>query len=107
MIYSSTEIGSRIAPVAKEFDVKKMILFGSYARGEASEESDIDFLYQHEGSKVKGLLSVERFRQALEQALGKRVDLISMESLDVAYNQEHRKFIVDGIRSNEEIVFGL
>ena len=49
MIYSSTEIGSRIAPVAKEFDVKKMILFGSYARGEASEESDIDFLYQHEG----------------------------------------------------------
>lgn len=107
MIYAVSDIALKIAPIAKEFDVKKMILFESYARGEATAESDIDFLYQHEGSKVKGLLSVERFRQALEQALGKRVDLISMESLDVAYNQEQRKFIVDGIQSNEEIVFGL
>ena len=42
MIYSIHEIQQRIAPVAKQYGVKAVFLFGSYARGEAREDSDID-----------------------------------------------------------------
>ena len=38
MIYSIYEIQQRIAPVAKQYGVKAVFLFGSYARGEAREE---------------------------------------------------------------------
>ena len=41
MIYSIYEIQQRIAPVAKQYGVKAVFLFGSYARGEAREDSDI------------------------------------------------------------------
>lgn len=44
MIYSIYEIQQRIAPVAKQYGVKAVFLFGSYARGEAREDSDIDLL---------------------------------------------------------------
>ena len=42
MIYSIHEIQQRIAPVVKQYGVKAVFLFGSYARGEAREDSDID-----------------------------------------------------------------
>lgn len=44
MIYSIYEIQQRIAPVTKQYGVKAIFLFGSYARGEAREDSDIDLL---------------------------------------------------------------
>ncbi len=40
MIYSIHEIQQRIAPVVKQYGVKAVFLFGSYARGEAREDSD-------------------------------------------------------------------
>ena len=42
MIYSIQEIQQRIAPIAKQYGLKAVFLFGSYARGEAREDSDID-----------------------------------------------------------------
>lgn len=44
MIYSICEIQQRIAPVAKAVRCESGILFGSYARGETREDSDIDLL---------------------------------------------------------------
>ena len=42
MVYSIEEIRQRIEPVAKKYGVSMIWLFGSYARGEATEKSDID-----------------------------------------------------------------
>lgn len=50
MIYSIYEIQQRIAPVAKQYGVKAVFLFGSYARGEAREDSDIDLLVDTSGT---------------------------------------------------------
>jgi len=55
----------------QRFGVEKLSLFGSYARDEANEQSDIDLL-------VKMPPSFEKFfelQQFLEKQLGKRVDL--------------------------------
>ena len=41
MIYTIDEISSRIRPVAEKYHLKAVYLFGSYARGEARDDSDV------------------------------------------------------------------
>lgn len=42
MVYTIDEIKAKIIPIAKQYNVSKIYLFGSYARGEEDENSDID-----------------------------------------------------------------
>lgn len=48
MIYTAEEIRLRITPVAVRYRLKAVYLFDSYARGEATDESDIDLLIDTE-----------------------------------------------------------
>ena len=36
------EIKAKVAPICKEYGIKRAYLFGSYARGDATEDSDVD-----------------------------------------------------------------
>ena len=82
MIYSIYEIQQRIAPVAKQYGVKAVFLFGSYARGEAREDSDIDLLVDTSGTNLRSLLSLGALYCDLEAALQKPIDLITVSVLD-------------------------
>lgn len=42
MVYTIDEIKAKIIPIAKQYNLSKVYLFGSYARGEEDENSDID-----------------------------------------------------------------
>jgi len=42
-IYTISQIRGALTPLFNEYGIKKAILFGSYVKGEANEESDIDF----------------------------------------------------------------
>ncbi|MFT4203396.1 MAG: nucleotidyltransferase domain-containing protein [Chitinophagaceae bacterium] len=59
----------------KPFNPKKIGIFGSFARGENSEHSDIDILYRFEN--VIGLFSLMNLKEDLERKLNKKVDLVS------------------------------
>ena len=52
-VYTLEEIKAKAIPIAKKYGVKKLSLFGSYARGEADAQSDLDFLYDG-GDKIRG-----------------------------------------------------
>lgn len=41
-ILSINDIKTKITPICKNYDVAQAYLFGSYARGEATEDSDVD-----------------------------------------------------------------
>ncbi len=43
-VFTIQDIASLVKPIAEQYGVKAICLFGSYARGEADENSDIDFL---------------------------------------------------------------
>ncbi len=45
------ELKKTLIAVLKKHEVKKAALFGSFARGEATDESDIDLLVEFEGRK--------------------------------------------------------
>ena len=52
-MFTIEEIRKKSVPIAKKYGVKKLSLFGSYARGDADEESDVDFLIDE--GKIRGL----------------------------------------------------
>ena len=58
--------------------VKKVFLFGSYARGEADAESDVDLLIDWDYSKHIGLNYVF-WKEEIKQLLHKQVDFVSAD----------------------------
>lgn len=75
------EIKEKIEPVAEKYNIPKIYLFGSFARGDEIEDSDIDLVYEAKGSKIKGTMNKRQFKQDLERSLGKPVDIIRYEAI--------------------------
>ncbi|MDE7121082.1 MAG: nucleotidyltransferase domain-containing protein, partial [Oscillospiraceae bacterium] len=55
-MYTIEEIKQKINPIAKAHHLKAVYLIGSYARGEATADSDIDFLFDGDGSDITSLV---------------------------------------------------
>ncbi|MCL2212637.1 MAG: nucleotidyltransferase domain-containing protein [Oscillospiraceae bacterium] len=80
-IYTVDEIKEISVPIAKAYGVKKLALFGSYARGEAREWSDIDFVIDKGSSEKLRGLDYFGFILDLEDAMKIDVDVITYDSL--------------------------
>ena len=78
MIYTIEEIRRIITPIAKKYRLPAVYLFGSYARGDATETSDLDFLVDTTGTELKSLLTLGALYTELEEAFQKPIDLISL-----------------------------
>jgi len=77
-VLSIEQISERVRPIMAKHEVKEVYLFGSYARGEANRDSDVD-LYCDKGD-VETLWQFSAFCDELESALGKKVDVITIGS---------------------------
>ncbi len=64
----------------KRFKVETIDIFGSYARGEQTEKSDLDILVTY--SEMVDLLLIAQLRRYLRRKLGVKVDVISKEFLN-------------------------
>ena len=71
-IYSIDEIAAIDGPIADEYGAEGVWLFGSYARGEADRDSDIDMVVRP-GKDWR--IKVGVFWRAIPHALGKEVDI--------------------------------
>ena len=61
--------------------VVKAWVFGSYARGEQREDSDINIMIVPDRNAHVGLFTLSGMRLALQDALGKKVDLVTEKGL--------------------------
>ena len=75
MIYTIEEIKEKAVPIVKEYGVNSLSLFGSYAKGDATEDSDIDFYFDDDD--LKGLLQYTALVRRLEEVFDCHVDLVS------------------------------
>ena len=71
----------------KNFGVKFIGLFGSFARDEASKESDIDILYMLEKNSKLSMFSYLKIRKQLEDFFHRKVDLVRDETLKPAMKE--------------------
>jgi len=83
----------RYKPMAqKKYGMTKLGIFGSVARGEQTENSDVDVCYE---GKAPSLLTLDMIQTELEQLLNCKVDLVR-----VRYNMNsllRQRIIRDGI----------
>lgn len=68
------DISYAVVDLAKEYGAKRVSLFGSYARGEATPESDVDLLLEKGTIKGVGVLD---FQDDLAERLGRPVDVVT------------------------------
>lgn len=85
-VYTIEEIKAKAIPIAKKYGVKKLSLFGSYARGDANSKSDLDFIYDDINSKE--MFAYFRLIQDLENEFKCHIDLVSNEISDKAFLSE-------------------
>ncbi len=79
------EIKNIIKPILNKYGITDIYLFGSYARGEAKDSSDID-IYCNQGN-IKTLIDQGLLEDELESSLNKKVDII----FDSSYIDEYFK----------------
>ena len=72
------QIKDRILPVLAKHNIHEVYLFGSYARGEAKNTSDVD-IYCEKGN-IRTFIEQGFLEDELEDVLGKEVDLIFIGS---------------------------
>ena len=70
---------NKLIEICRQNDVTKVGLFGSMARGEATEHSDIDLIVEF--SKRKSLLAMVALERRLSVAIGRKVDLLTEAAL--------------------------
>jgi len=85
----------KIISLLARYRVKKIAIFGSYARGEAKPESDIDILVEF--SERKSLLDLVGIEQELSEALGVKADLLTEKSIS--------PYLIDRIKKEMEVIY--
>jgi len=95
-VYEINELRRLIAPIAQAFGVRRLALFGSYARGIATPASDVDLRIVDRGT-LRGLFRLAAFQTALEEKLKLNVDVVPTDSLSEVF--------LDNIKDEEIIVY--
>jgi len=78
--------------LARRYGVKRLALFGSYARADQREDSDVDILVEVDPSI--GLAFVE-LADRIERALGVRVELVSGRAIKPRYWEVIKEELID------------
>jgi len=70
---------TKVVEICRKNDASMIGVFGSMAKGEATEQSDIDLLLKF--SKRKSLLSLVKLERELSASIGRKVDLLTEASI--------------------------
>ena len=85
-------IRKNAAGLHKKFGITYMRLFGSVARGEQTDKSDVDICYE---GQAPSLLTLDKIQSELEQLLDCKVDLVRVrENMN---NLLRKRILRDGI----------
>ena len=95
-IIEHQEINNTIVNYLRQYGTERIGIFGSFARQEENEDSDIDILVRFK--ETISLLDLVRIHRELSALLGKKVDLVTEQSLK-------NKRIRDRIYNDLQIIF--
>ena len=86
-VLTISKIKKIIIPILNKYGITDINLFGSYARGEANSNSDVD-IYCDRGN-IKNLVEQGKMEDKLEEALGKEVDIVfSSSKMDSFFKEQ-------------------
>jgi len=89
MIKDLSKIKNKILPVLKKHRISKSSLFGSFVRGDAKRNSDIDILVKlPPGSSLLDLVGL---KMELVKKMGRKVDVLTFNSISPLLKEEIKK----------------
>ena len=94
-VYTLDEIKSIASPIARRYNVAGLFLFGSYARGEATPQSDLDFRVDRTG--MTDPLELGGLYSDLEAGFDKKLDVLTTQMLSPAF--------FDRVRGEEVLIY--
>ncbi len=80
--------------VLADFGVKKIGIFGSFAKGKQTKKSDIDILVEFDKSKSIGFFKFIRLEDKLSKKLRRKVDLVTKKALKPVMKQQVLKDVI-------------
>jgi len=92
-------------PIFKKYGVEKAYVFGSYARGDYNENSDIDIIIV--AKNIKSLLIIGAILEALKQVLQREVDLIEEECFEEENMEEWEQEFYNNIKKERVEIYTL
>ena len=81
--------------ILKKHGVRRIAIFGSYARGDAKKKSDIDLLVEF--SEKKSLFDIVGAEIELSDALQRKVDLLTEKSIS--------PYLIDDIKREAKVIY--
>jgi predicted nucleotidyltransferase len=99
-VLSLAEMAEIAIPIFNKYNIDEVYLFGSYARDEEDDDSDLDFYYIK-----KHKMSLTRFiemKQELEEKHGKEADVISDLTLSLNMDKPDTKELLDAIMQDRK-----
>ena len=88
----------RVVPVAERYGLRAVYVFGSYARNEATDESDIDILIDRTGSTIKGLFDMGNLYHDLRESIGREIDLVTTHTLEQKSTRNRTPAFVEALQ---------
>lgn len=101
-VYQLNDLKAIMAPIFRRHGVTRAFLFGSYARGDATADSDVDIKID---GGIKSLFGMGALYQDLTEALQKPVDLVTTGALEHEANADRTARFRENIRKDERIVY--
>ena len=101
-VLSIDAIRLMILPVVQKYGIKKATLFGSYARGEATEDSDVDLLI--ECDSIRNMEDYLALEGRIKNAIGKKVDLVMADALRSENTRAARR-LIEHIEKDQVIIY--
>ena len=91
-----------ILPVVLKYGIERATLFGSYARGEAKEDSDVDFLIECNG--IDTMTEYLSLTDDLKTAIGKNVDIVMYDALQTDRSRAAKR-LRQNIENDQVVVY--
>ena len=92
---SHEEIEAAVISILERYGVRKIGLFGSYARGDQRPGSDLDLLVDF--TDRKSLLTLVRIERELSEHLGIKVDLLTEQAIS--------PYLIERVKSELKVIY--
>jgi uncharacterized protein len=90
------KIRESIVAILSRYDAERIAVFGSYARGEAGNKSDIDILVRF--ARPKSLIQIVQIEDEIKKSIHMNVDLVTEKAVS--------PYLEDSIHRDEVVIYG-
>ena len=101
-VLSVDAIRLMVLPIVQRYGIDKATLFGSYARGDANAESDIDLLI--ECDNIRNMEDYLGLQEDFKKAIGRNVDIVMADALE-SDNTRSAKRLKEHIERDKVIIY--